>query len=96
MSSIVGLWFLLGVVALLATSRLREQDGWRFHWGEAASSSFPIPIGIAMPVVISVILFLTSLCVILLSTYQAEDKHWAYGTVGTLVGYWLRPQEKGR
>jgi hypothetical protein len=31
-----------------------------------------------------------SLFVILSKGYGPKDKHWAYATVGTLLGYWLK------
>lgn len=39
---------------------------------------------------ISVVLLAAALWVILSQRYQATDKHWAYGTIGTLIGFWLK------
>lgn len=52
--------------------------------------------GLAVPAegtqfLLSVILLGAGLYVILSKQYDASDKHWAYGIVGTLVGFWLRP-----
>jgi hypothetical protein len=55
----------------------------------ALSPSSMIPI-------LTLILLGASLFVILSKQYDAADKHWAYGTVGTLIGYWLRPQHPAR
>jgi hypothetical protein len=30
-----------------------------------------------------------SLFVIIAKRYSAKDKHWAYATVGTIIGFWL-------
>lgn len=43
-----------------------------------------------MQVLISVALLVASLYVILSKEYDSKDKHWAYGTVGTLLGFWLK------
>ncbi len=40
-----------------------------------------------MRVVISILLLGGALFVILLKRYTPTDRHWAYGTIGTLVGY---------
>jgi hypothetical protein len=38
---------------------------------------------------LSGLLLAASLFVILSAKYGPKDKHWAYATVGTLVGFWL-------
>jgi hypothetical protein len=43
-----------------------------------------------MQVVVTGGLLIASLLVILSSRYSESDKKWAYGTVGTLVGFWLK------
>lgn len=50
-----------------------------------------IPATELMQVFLSIVLMSASLYIILSKQYDASDKHWAYGTLGTLVGYWLRP-----
>jgi hypothetical protein len=39
---------------------------------------------------ITIIILLPSIFIILSSRYNPKDKYWAYATVGTLLGYWLR------
>jgi hypothetical protein len=39
--------------------------------------------------IISLILFGGALWVIVSQRYTPTDRHWAYGTVGTIVGFWL-------
>jgi hypothetical protein len=39
---------------------------------------------------ITLLLLAASLFVILSSRYGPKDKHWAYATVGTLIGFWLK------
>jgi hypothetical protein len=43
-----------------------------------------------MQVIISLALMTTSLLVITSKGYAPKDKHWAYGIIGTLLGFWLR------
>lgn len=38
---------------------------------------------------VSLIVLLTSVYVILNGKYKAESEKWAFGSVGTIVGYWL-------
>jgi hypothetical protein len=39
---------------------------------------------------LTVVLLSGALFVILSKKYAPTDKHWAFGTLGTLVGYWLK------
>ena len=40
--------------------------------------------------VITGVLLVAALFVILTKKYPAQDKHWAYGALGTVVGFWLK------
>jgi hypothetical protein len=53
----------------------------------ASSLSVPIPLFAA---VISSIVLGAALYVILSRKYAPNVEHWAYATVGTIVGFWLR------
>jgi hypothetical protein len=62
------------------------------------SSQQPAPIAAApayfsladvMRLVLSIILTIASLVVILWKGYGPKDKHWAYATIGTILGFWL-------
>ena len=44
----------------------------------------------AMQITVTLILLLASLFVILSAQYDANSKHWAFATVGTILGYWLK------
>jgi hypothetical protein len=50
-----------------------------------------IPLKDLMRFLITCLLLGAGLYIILSSQYTPSDKNWAYGTIGTLVGYWLRP-----
>jgi len=39
---------------------------------------------------ISFALLAAALFVILTKRYQPNDRHWAYGMVGMIAGYWLK------
>jgi hypothetical protein len=39
--------------------------------------------------ILSLILFSGALWVILSRRYTPTDRHWAFGAVGTIVGFWL-------
>ena len=42
-----------------------------------------------MRIILSLILLGGALWVILARRYSPADRHWAYGIVGTIVGFWL-------
>lgn len=45
----------------------------------------------AMAAVITLVLLIAALWVILSKRYQDAEKKWAFGIIGTIVGYWLSP-----
>ena len=48
-----------------------------------------VPKGVVQ-VAISAVLLCASVYVILAPAYGPKDKHWAYGMVGTIVGFWFK------
>jgi hypothetical protein len=48
------------------------------------------PTRTAMQVAISLCLLVATLFVILSAKYDANSKHWAFATVGTILGFWLK------
>ncbi len=46
-------------------------------------------------IVFTAFLLAASLFVILSRRYAPPDRHWAYATIGTLVGYWLKGPSGG-
>jgi uncharacterized membrane protein len=56
------------------TERKRRQDAWHLY----------------MQIVVSLALLGVGLYVILSKQYQSADTNWAYGTVGTVIGFWLK------
>jgi hypothetical protein len=45
---------------------------------------------LVMPIVLTVVLLVGGLFVILAKRFESSDRHWAYVTIGTIVGYWLK------
>jgi hypothetical protein len=43
-----------------------------------------------MQVVVTIVLMLTCLFMVLSKSYDPNSLHWAYATLGTIVGFWLR------
>jgi hypothetical protein len=39
---------------------------------------------------VSLILLLCGVAVVMLQRYDANQKHWGYATLGTILGFWLR------
>lgn len=56
----------------------------------AARSPVTLAAGL-MPIVISVLVLLSALYVVLLgAAYSDAQQKWAFGAIGTLLGYWLK------
>lgn len=84
----------LGVVVLIAWNWLwLWAPEWLFDLLSQQTAS-PVAAVLSMrewvQIIISVVLLIASLFVVLSPKYGPKDKHWAYGTIGTLVGFWLR------
>ena len=56
----------------------------------ATAATAPRDFRTIMQVVVSIPLLIGGLFVILAKWYQPSDRHWAYATVGTISGYWLK------
>jgi uncharacterized membrane protein len=56
--------------------------------GAAVISSAAVPV--VMQVIISVVVLAAGLYVALSGKYQAAEKNWAFGIIGTIVGFWLK------
>jgi hypothetical protein len=87
-------FLVLGVVVLIAWNWLWL---WVPEWlFDLLSLHTPSPVAAVLTmrewveIIISVVLLVASLFIVLSSKYGPTDKHWAYSTIGTLVGFWLR------
>ena len=47
-------------------------------------------IRIAMQTIITIVLLAASLMIIFSGKYDSDHQKWAYGTIGMLVGFWLK------
>lgn len=54
-------------------------------YSELIANAVPI-----MQICISALVLGAGLWVILSRQYQPTEKHWAYGAIGTIIGFWLR------
>jgi hypothetical protein len=45
---------------------------------------------LGMQVIVSLVILGGALFIILSERYDPKDKHWAYGSVGTILGFWLK------
>jgi len=49
-------------------------------------------IDLYMPIVVTAVIGLAALYIILSKKFEAESLKWAYGIIGTIVGFWLKSQ----
>jgi Tfp pilus assembly protein PilV len=49
-------------------------------------------IDLYMPIVVTGVIGLAALYIILSKKFEAESLKWAYGILGTIVGFWLKSQ----
>jgi len=47
-------------------------------------------IRLFMQPLVSIVILIASLYIILSSSFSPQDKHWAFGTAGTVIGFWLK------
>lgn len=52
--------------------------------------SNPDNIRLIISLVVSLTVLAPALWVVLSKRYSPREKHWAYATIGTIVGFWLR------
>jgi hypothetical protein len=72
--------------------REREAHGDNAAWQKTATDRRFRPAGIRdwMQVAISLIVLVAALFIVISKAYEPADKHWAYGSLGTILGYWLK------
>ena len=76
------------LVPLIALLLLFVRRGPWFEASRAASRSSGFPQDV-MAIVVSIAVLGAGLYVILSRKYPADSHKWAYGAVGTIVGFWL-------
>ena len=45
-----------------------------------------------MMVIVSIAVLASSLYIVLSGRYDGDSQKWAFGVIGTLLGFWLRPE----
>jgi len=78
-TSIPGIVSVAGVVALFLIPRI-------FHTRVERSG---LDYRVVMQILVSVIILAAGLFVVLSKDYGPETEKWAFGVMGTVVGYWL-------
>lgn len=83
--------------AALVTYRLLRRKERRVAPGrgrpEAVAGPARVNVKTIMMVVVSILVLGSSLFIILSGQYDNENQKWAFGAVGTIVGFWLRPEK---
>jgi hypothetical protein len=72
----------------IAELQIKEKEDARPQPSAALNNDHQVRI--IMQVSVSILLLIGGLFVILAKRYRPSDRHWAYATVGTIVGYWLK------
>jgi hypothetical protein len=73
-------------IVVLFVSQLRFSPS--LGGAAAVISSAAVPL--VMQVIISVVVLVAGLYVALSGKYQPAEKNWAFGIIGTIVGFWLK------
>ena len=92
---------ILGTVLLTAAGligyRIRRREKPQLLLGggtrEATAARKAIDAKTVMMIVVSVLVLCSSLFIILSKGYDAASQKWAFGVVGTIVGFWFRPEK---
>lgn len=105
METIIKFWpwavIVIGIVLIAFLSRVR-----RNHYAQA-DFEFKAPIktkgwGLAlsklthnqlMSSIISLVVLFSALYVILSGSYAESEQKWAFGAIGTIMGFWLKPDK---
>jgi len=85
------LLFVFSVVALLVIRSSPELLPFPLPGFHGMGEAIPIPVRDLMQVAVSILVLLAALFVILSKRYPEATAKWAYGSLGTILGYWLSP-----
>jgi hypothetical protein len=81
----------------LVTYRLLRRNGKQVPQSggrpEAVVGPARVNVKAVMMVVVSILVLGSSLFIILSGQYDSESQKWAFGVVGMIVGFWLRPEK---
>jgi hypothetical protein len=60
---------------------------------EVAAAPIMINVKSIMMILVSILVLGSSLYIILSGNYDSENQKWAFGAVGSIMGFWLRPEQ---
>lgn len=93
---LVGGTVIVSATALVTYRFLRRKER-QVAAGRGRPDSVAAPAGVnvktIMMIVVSILVLGSSLFIILSGQYDSESQKWAFGVVGTIVGFWLRPEK---
>ena len=92
---LVGGTIAVTAAALVTYRVLRRKERQVEPGGGRPEAAAPAKVNLRtiMMVVVSVLVLGSSLFIILSGHYDNENQKWAFGAVGTIVGFWLRPEK---
>jgi len=67
--------------------------GWQYVLGTVGGLFRTLSDGSSktiMQIVVSLSILATAIYVILSHSFDPQDKHWAYASAGTILGFWLK------
>jgi|GEM_PF-3263946 len=93
--ALVGGTVIVSGAALVTYRFLRRKERQVASGGGRPEVAAPAGVNVRtmMMVVVSVLVLGTSLFIILSGNYDSESQKWAFGVVGMIVGFWLRPEK---
>ena len=66
----------------------------KYLWGDSPTNSTdPIAAIMSKPtmqILVSLAILGCALYIVLSHSYAEQEKHWAYGVIGAILGYWLK------
>jgi hypothetical protein len=71
-------------------ARHQSMGGRMDRGGRQSQSTLATNVRLLMQVIISLIVLGGGLYIIISPVYDPKDKHWAYGSAGTILGFWLK------
>ena len=82
--------FVATLVVLLALKYLNALTNGVAEKGVSISASIDDGVKLWMRVAVSLLVLIVSLYVVVNPHSQSDQQKWAFGAIGTLLGYWLK------
>ena len=84
-----GILFFVGYRWIKKTISLSTTDIGLFHYPPAQLIK---TTRVVMAIFVSAAVLGVALYVVLSATYETSTEKWAYASIGTILGFWLRPE----